>query len=383
MRIVIFTSAHAANDIRIYEKQIRSLLNLGYEVFYYTNSCYHNAGVYECSKNLISENSNLHVSFNDNYDENKRYKRFILSLLLLKKIYKKGDIYHFHDPDLIPTGLILKLLGKKVIYDVHEDYVETILSKEYIKPRYRLIVSTLFSWLEKFASRRFDAVITATQKIADRFINYGVGSVFTINNYPFINELSSSNFFCNKDDIILYAGGITPNRGISQLITALPLVNKHISCRLILAGQIYPNEYISELKNLEGWSYVCYKGLLDRQAMASEMENAKIAAITFLPEKNHIDAQPNKLFEYMSARLPVVCSDFPLWRSLIVDNKIGVSVDPESPESISKGLLNLLKRPSDELSDMGNRAFNLIKQKYNWEAEQNKFLEVYFWVIKQ
>jgi glycosyltransferase involved in cell wall biosynthesis len=377
MKICIFTSAHLVNDIRVFKKELISLLKNGYEVIYYTNSIDKNMdkSYVQNSNHAEFEHQNLKIIYNNDYNEKNRIKRFLRSFLIYFNLDKNCDIYHFHDPDLIISGLLLKLIGKKVIYDVHENYVNTIEEKEYIPKKLQKSISFLFEKLETFASKRFDSVICATSKISERFKLVGVKNVVTINNFPFKDELLIESNNNVKNNTIIYTGGITKKRGITQLINAIEIVNKKINCRLIMAGEI-PKDYHEELKKLKGWGFVEYKGLLSRKNMSIELSKAKIGVVLFLPEKNHIDAQPNKLFEYMSAKLPIVCSSFPLWESIVTKNKIGLSANPLNPQEIASAITTLLKK-ENELKEMGNIAKNLVDTKYNWDKEEQKLIELY------
>jgi len=377
MKICIFTSAHLVNDIRVFKKELLSLLKEGYSITYYTNKINQNMDQ-KFVKNVEKiEYPNLKIVYNNNYNEDQRFKRFLRSFLILFKMDKKCDIYHFHDPDLLIAGFFLKLIGKKVIYDVHENYVDTISEKEYIPQKLRKAIVYLFEKLENFCAKKYDAIICATPSISERFKKIGMKNVVIINNYPFKNELNMKINTMAKDNIIIYTGGITEKRGIYQLIKAIEFVNEKMDCRLILAGEIYPKEFYKRLKKMNGWKYVEYKGLLSREDMAKELSKAKLGVVLFLPEKNHIEAQPNKLFEYMSAKLPIICSNFPLWEEIVTKNNIGVSADPTDPNNIANAIIDFLNFSEEKINTMRERAKYLIDTKYNWENEEKKLINLY------
>ena len=78
----------------------------------------------------------------------------------------------------------------------------------------------------------------------------------------------------------------------------------------------------------KGWESVREHGYLNRTQVREIMKRSIAGLVTFHDLPNHVDAQPNKMFEYMSAGLPVICSDFPLWRSIVEGSSCGICVDP-------------------------------------------------------
>lgn len=112
------------------------------------------------------------------------------------------------------------------------------------------------------------------------------------------------------------------------------------------------------------------------------MQSSIAGIVTFYPEPNHIHAQPNKIFEYMSAGLPVICSNFVSWQEIIEKNKCGLLVDPMNPAEISAAVKWLLTN-KDQAKQMALNGMVAIKSQYNWEIEQNKLLGVYQELINQ
>jgi glycosyltransferase involved in cell wall biosynthesis len=376
-KICVFTSTHLENDIRIFKKQIKCLLDNGLEVFYYTNKENLNIRNKYIQNHDSFSDPNLKIRYNKSFNEIRRFSRLIKSFFIILYLPKDCRIYHFHDPDLLFTGLLLKIIGKKVIYDVHENYRDSILDKEYLPRFLRRIISGLVSSFETFCCRFYDAIICATPYIEKRFRDSGIIKTIVINNYPFKYEFSSfKNSDTFKENRIIYAGGITNKRGIFQLIQSLTLIDKEMSFKLILAGEIYPISFETRLKSLEGWKNVEYMGILSRSALAKELSKAIAGIVIFLPEKNHIYAQPNKIFEYMSASIPVICSDFPLWRKIVEANNCGICVDPENVNEIASGIQYILSH-EEQAEKMGKNGKEAVEKEYNWEAEESKFIMLY------
>ena len=126
---------------------------------------------------------------------------------------------------------------------------------------------------------------------------------------------------------------------------------------------------------------VNYYGLVTRNEVAEILSRSKIGMVTFLPVPNHIEAQPNKMFEYMSAEIPLIASDFKLWKEIIEGYNCGICVDPENTNEISKAVNEIIA--DDKLAaTMGKNGRNAVLNKYNWEVEKHKFIEIYSTLTK-
>ena len=195
-----------------------------------------------------------------------------------------------------------------------------------------------------------------------------------VNNYPLLGELSTQQVsWTEKEERVIYAGGITAIRGISQLVDAMSLTQ---GVTLDLAGQFSPMSLQTEIMGKTGWKNTYYHGLLSREDMAKVLGKSKAGIVTFLPAENHIDAQPNKMFEYMSAGLPVIGSNFPLWKDIIVGNNCGLCVDPSNPEEIAEAIEFIIKNPESS-EKMGLNGQKAVHEKYNWNIEEDKLISLY------
>lgn len=110
--------------------------------------------------------------------------------------------------------------------------------------------------------------------------------------------------------------------------------------------------------------------------VADYLSNSHIGVMTFLPVPNHVEALPNKLFEYMRAGLPIVASDFPLWRPLVVDTGCGVVVDPSDPVAIAAAL-DALAFDAPLRRRMGERGVACVRDRYSWAVAESVLLDVY------
>lgn len=356
-KICHMTSAHSEFDIRIFIKECISLVNNNYEVHYIV------PGVMDTVVNEI----NIHGV------KKEKKNRFIRMTQTTNLIYQKAlhidaEIYHFHDSELIPVALKLKKKGKKVIYDIHEDLPRAIMSKKWIKTPLRKIISVFFENYEDWASQKFDYLFTATPFITERFKKINPNTV-NINNYPLLNELQNLESKKITSKYVSYVGGLGPIRGSNQLLEAVNLINGSLH----IAGPISPD---NEKEKFLTHEKVKYLGFINREEVKDLLSSSFAGIVTFLPEPNHINAQPNKMFEYMSASIPVICSDFPLWRSIIEKHNCGICVDPNNPQAISNAINYIFNNP-EIAEDMGRCGRIAIEKEYNWEQESKKLLDAY------
>ncbi len=290
---------------------------------------------------------------------------------------QRADVYHFHDPELIPVGLILKARGKSVVYDIHEDTPKVLLARYYLPSFLKRVLGWLVERAENTTARVFSGLAAATPSIAERFMARNRHTV-VVHNFPDVQEIAPTtdgewNLRCRS---IAYVGGIFPGRGIREVITALNLLPKELGVTLKLAGEFLPPSLKDELARLPGWSKVEVLGLIDRLGVAKALGNVQAGVVTLAPEPNHLRSMPIKLFEYMSAGIPVIASDFPLWRKIIEGAGCGLLVNPSSPRAIADAIQFVLTRPH-EAEAMGRRGREAVEKYYNWESQEKKLLQLY------
>lgn len=361
------TSAHPPFDTRIFHKEAISLAETGYEVHLVTPS--HEdctmAGVrIHGVTPRTGRRSRMIRTAKDAY-------RVALSL--------HADIYHFHDPELIPFGILLKLQGRRVIYDVHEDLPQDILVKDWLAPWMRRPVAITAGMIEKIAARLFDHIVAATPSIAKRF---PAQKTSIVQNFP--DELFCSNQYLSYSDrsaSIVYVGSISEARGAREMVSAVGMLPSHIRASLCMAGEWDHAKLATELAFLPGWNRVEYLGTLQRAGVRKLLGQSRVGIAVLHPTSAFLESQPTKLYEYMSAGIPVVVSNFPYWRKIVEGCRCGLTVDPMNPSAIANALQWLLEHPR-EAQDMGQRGRQAVLQHYNWEQQAQVLRTLYDRILK-
>jgi glycosyltransferase involved in cell wall biosynthesis len=296
------------------------------------------------------------------------------SRVLKKALAVNAKIYHLHDPELIPIGLALKKSGKKVVFDAHEDVPTQLLGKPYLNKPLRWVLSKIFSHYESWACRQLDGIVAATPFICRKFEKINRNSV-NVGNYPLLGELSlGSGDNSTKQRKVAYVGGVSLIRGIRELVHAMMLAQSDV--RLQFAGKFSEMELERLVKAEKGWNRVDELGFLDRNGVRTVLSESIAGMVTFHPTAAHLDALPIKMFEYMSAGIPVIASNFPLWQEIIDDSKCGVCVDPLDPVAIARAI-DYLASNFEEAEQMGRSGQKAVQERYNWNIETKKLLEFY------
>ena len=364
------SSLHKQLDPRIFYRECISLAKAGYQV------CL----ICPCGKNGIVEK----VKIVDCLRWNNRFLRMIFSpLIVFPALKMNAEIYHFHAVELIPVGLILKLLfRKKVIYDIHEDFPSMMLHKLYIPKILRTVVSKAIYWIEQMSTRIFDGIVTADPFVLNAFPHVPSNRKMVFYNLPSLDifkELPYNPF--EKSFDIVYLGGMSERAGTFILIDAIQhLVLSGLKPRILLIGYFdndkSEEEVMNEVIKRQLEEYFDIRGRVPHQEVPILLSKAKIGVVSLQPVPKFLKNIPSKLFEYWACGLPVVVSDLPPIRLFFKNKEYGFLVDPKNPKAFAEAFYWLMKNPV-EAEAMGRRAQIAVLEKLNCKAEGEKLAHFY------
>jgi glycosyltransferase involved in cell wall biosynthesis len=360
-RVCHITSAHSRYDVRILLKECVSARNSGYDV---------QLIVADGKGDEIREGIEI-------FDIGKATSRLNRMLLTTYKIFKtalriEADMYHFHDPEFLFYAFLLKTKGFKVIYDVHEDLPMQLLTKPYIPFFLRNAANLIISFIEKSISRYLSGIITATPIIKSKFTKHKM--IKCVANYPLLEEFVcfKSTTTIHKNKCVCYIGGIWKERGIYEMVNAIAQTD----ALLLLAGTFDSSHEHEEVRNFDGWNKVNELGNLDRNGIVSVLQRSLAGLVLLHPKRNYMDSLPVKMFEYMAAGIPVIASNFPLWREIIMTNNCGICVDPLDTKAIAHAI-QLVIHDNNKAMEMGINGRRAVENKYNWTNESQNMLDLY------
>jgi glycosyltransferase involved in cell wall biosynthesis len=367
LKVVHMTSVHTPFDPRIFHKECRSLARAGFSVTVIGRDW--------------QEGERDSVKVKSIPGNPSRFGRMTRTVW---RVYEEArrqdaDVYHFHDPELIPVGLLLRARGKSVIYDIHEDVPKDVLSKPYLPRWSRTLVSWIVDVLERAACGRFSGLVVVTPSIAKRISPLNRHTVI-VHNYPYVRELirdGESVPWESRRHAVAYVGGLSLTRAIREMVYAMSYLPESLPAQLELAGpEDKEDNNLAQLSRHPGWSRVKHHGFIDQRSTFRILQNVRAGLVLFHPEPNHVESLPQKMFEYMGAGLPVIASDFPFWRKILGESGCGIFVDPQDPKEISDAIEYVLTHPR-EAEEMGLRGKAAVLQNFNWDTEAEKLIQFY------
>jgi glycosyltransferase involved in cell wall biosynthesis len=284
---------------------------------------------------------------------------------------QRADIYVFNHPELIPAGILLKLAGKKVIYETHEFYPDKILSMRWIPPTLRPLARAAFAAYERIASALWDHVIVTDRYTAKAFTGRPVS---VVPNYPLLIPVEPAPARQDGKRTLLYVGGLSDERGLGVMLKIAALLQDR-NVELHLMG---PAPYPGDEERIRRAPNVQYFGNRSLAEVYKHLATADLGLMLFQPVPAYAYAGENtlKLFEYMWSSLPIVSSNFPNLKRIIEAAQCGICIDPCHPEPAAEAILELLDQP-DICGKMGANGRKAVAEAYNWPAAREVLLQVY------
>lgn len=367
-KVCHITSVHPTEDVRIFQKECVSLARAGYDVTL-------------VQQGESYEKDGVHItSFGAPASSRLRRMLFTARRAYKKALASDAEVYHLHDPELLPYGMKLKRKGKKVIFDSHEDVPNDILEKRWIPAPLRKLISRGYARYEAYCFSRLDGVIGVTPVLCRRLEKCSRRNAM-VTNYPvLVEDLPRPAFQSRK---VVFPGLLSESWNIHILLRAAERIE---DVTVELRARQGTGTYEAALRKLPGWEKVNFPGRVSHSEVLRLLSECSCGA-ALLKKNIHGYGDTGtlgntKLFEYMMAGLPFVCTDFILWKEIVDRWQCGICVDPENVEEVSSAIQYLLDHP-EEARRMGENGRRAVKEEFNWDVEEKKLLALYEEILNE
>lgn len=318
----------------------------------------------------------------------RRFFRWVNWLrLAVRSLRSKAGVFHFHDPELIPLGIFLKLLKRqKVVYDVHEHNDVTIRTREWIPSPLRGPAARLVDWLERVSAGIFNGLITADEELARKFSSARLVEV--VRNFPhasfgkqYLDDPGIVESGSEREPVVIYVGVLGKERGLETVLETMPLVRGKIpEVKCLLVGRVsykgLSPGYREKINELQKMGKIQVTGQVGYADVMGYLARSNVGWTPFPPILKHRWGIGTKLIEYMAMSLPVVASEYGEGAEVVRAENCGILVTPEDPGSHARAIITLLtnKELARELGRNGREAF---LRSYCWESQAVKLQDFY------
>jgi glycosyltransferase involved in cell wall biosynthesis len=361
-------SGHSVEDERILHRMARTAHDFGYTSFYIVP---HDGTAQDPDVQLVPIPKTK-----------KRLGKLARSINGIRQsnwiLKNKMDLVQIHDPDLLPVAFLLKLFGRKVIYDVHDDYEASIKDRLANRKRLRTWMPGLWWRFEHWISRRLDGVIVADRHLAEKFKRC---DPVILGNYPRLNFTEKADTSLEDTFNLIYVGGVTEARGVGIALEAIRQI-KDEKLRFHIIGACRDETLLARLKEeprvvLHGRvPWLELKKYYQRAHLGIALYQP-LECFMYCPGENAV-----KVLEYMAAGIPVLTANFPGLKTFVEDQGVGLTVPPDSVEMVRKGIERLIQ-DSGLRQKLGDQGRMLFESEYNWEKHQGKLIGIYAKVISK
>lgn len=365
-RVVHVTSVHQAGDTRIFLKECVTLARAGYDVHLVA------PGTPGTVQNRMG------VKVHGISSEISRARRMIWTgrRAVSIALALKPDVLHLHDPELLLHVIMARHRCRRIVFDMHEDLPKAILSKSWLPSALRKPLAAVARHAERMLLGGIDVVFAEDSYIEGReWVEHHV----TIRNLPIAARLCSVVTTPATPAKLGYLGSVTPTRGCLTILHVLAELDaRGVETGLECIGPS-PGEVETETTRLAGLlrlENVTFYGYMPADQGYDVLARCSIGLALLHPVPNYISSYPTKMFEYMALGIPVVASDFPLYRTIIEDTGAGVVVDPLDVHAIAEVIASLLADP-ERCREMGRRGREAVRTRYSWEGEAGRLTDLY------
>jgi glycosyltransferase involved in cell wall biosynthesis len=358
--VMLASAVHSAFDTRIFHKEAKSLVKKGYAVSIIVP---HEADVQQDQINIIAVDK----------PKNGFVKLIITPVKILQQALKqrKDAVYHVHDSELLVISILLKLSGRKVIYDAHEDTPKQMMYQHWLPKILRKPAGWYYYLLEHIAGKMFDAIVVA-EPVLNKY--YPAKKTTLVRNFPPVDKFTDLPIpYEKRNRWLVYIGLLSKPRGIMEMAEGAKMAKQRSSFEFVVGGKFAPpslkNEYLEN-------NVLRFLDWLSLDELVNVLKESQVGIIIPNPIERYLTNYPVKMFEYMAAGLPVIASKLGVSAEFVEECRGGILVDPTDPTDVANAIQWLFNHP-EEAKEMGIRGREMVFSKYNWRIESEKLIALY------
>ena len=367
IKVCHIISGYYRNDPRIFQRQCKSLVNGGFEVCILTN---------DGQPNEVIEGIKVYAT--DKYWKNRiKVLLFSKSQFLKKAIEVNADIYQLHSPELLSLGLTLKKLGKIVIYDSHEDLPSHILEKEWLPVIVRKPISIFINFYMNRVLKSYNEIISPHHHVVEKLELINANTTL-ITNFAKVGSLINYDLshYLNRENSICYSGTVYLSSNQEFIIEAISNIN---NLKYQIVGFIDEN-YKEQLSERKGFEKLQFLGRIP-WAELNDFYSKSLIGMVIMDYKLNLGYKRgtyavNKIFEYMEAGLPIICTDYDLWKEIIDKYDCGICVEPNNAKQIEEAIQFLISN-KEKAYQMGQNGRKAVLLEYNWSTQEKEYLRIF------
>lgn len=364
-RICMVSSVHAATDTRIFQREARALARAGHDV----------AVVAQHPADELVDGIRIHALPTPKHRAHRLAALGAAAFRVARRL--RSDVYHLHDPELLPIGPLLGLLTRaRIVFDVHEEFASVARNRAWIPRPLRPLAALSYRIAERLFLPLYSAVVTADGATAARCRRIHP-HVVVVRNFSTAGPGPVPERAPRTGPAVVFdLGGISALRCAGEIVEAMELLPASLEARLDLGGHCESDSLRERLEGRSGWAHVDYLGPLPHEEALRRLREADVALVLYSPDPNHYEVRSNRLFESMAAGTPLVVSDFPAWRRFVEETGCGVVADPRDPEAIARAIASVLSDPERALR-MGEAGLRASAGPYSGSAETARLVAAY------
>jgi len=339
----------------------------------------------ELPKNEEKEGVNVHRVFMvppKGMKSRMQVYRKVLSEISEKVIELQPDAIVCHDLEILKAGVIAKKkLEVPLFFDAHENWPEMVAQNSKLEARY-------FSYQEKKLLKHVTHSYTYGNDLTEKYNQLGFPATTLYNSKSIddiptvskeeINEIKEK-LRIEKDDFVVgFAGSVSLKNGAQQVIDAQYILNKNFLF-LVVGGSGRKEDLEGVKKHAKKNGVedkVIFTGRVPPDDLLRYSAAIDVGTALFQPlSENEKVRIPNKIFDYMAMKVPMIVSDFPNMRKIVVDEAhCGLAVNPMNVKEITQAILHFQENPEDA-REKGKNGRKKFEEQYCWDVQKKKLTD--------